>query len=463
MKLISSIFLNLILATLIAISTILIIYFTQFYQTKYVEELERIRFNQQVYDLAKKLANCLGFEYEKTYYLDYKKIEEFSKIYNDIEPRCAIAKDFDYNVKIIQFEKEVRNYPFPIFEEKPKGKGIAEDILNRIDGKKVIFVLDVSGSMGAADTPPCNGKEFNSGDNTRICCLKKFVIHFLDKLSNDTEIGINFFGVGNCNYNWAVKPYSNISVIYEVAKKQTLSQTPQDGTPILISLYDAAINAENNSYVVLLTDGGENCGGVSLSEVINLIKSKNLTLLSIGFGKGADVGFLKYLKSQVGGEVYEAMNCEELIEKKEEFKQKILKVERKEFSFGMLEKELAGIRSFGPKINLQTSISIPILIKYNETFIVEGLMIINAYKGFLEEFYSFLDDICSKDFDNFEITKQFYFDYNVKILKENDYYKICSENVCKKLVCKYEIEEKEFDKGDNVINVKIENKKIIIR
>ncbi|MEM5820987.1 MAG: hypothetical protein QXP34_01550, partial [Candidatus Aenigmatarchaeota archaeon] len=141
---------------------------------------------------------------------------------------------------------------------------------------------------------------------------------------------------------------------------------------------------------------------------------------------------------------------------------KILKVERKEFSFGMLEKELAGIRSFGPKINLQTSISIPILIKYNETFIVEGLMIINAYKGFLEEFYSFLDDICSKDFDNFEITKQFYFDYNVKILKENDYYKICSENVCKKLVCKYEIEEKEFDKGDNIINVRVSERKLII-
>jgi len=458
MKTISSVFLNLILAVIIAISATLIIYFSQIYQSKYSEELEKIRFNQEVYDLAKQLASCLGYEYEETYYLDYSKIEEFSKEYKDIEPRCAIAKDFDYNVKIIQLEKEIRNYP-PFFTENV-GKGIAQDILNKINGKKVIFVLDVSGSMGAVDTPPCEGEKYRSAQNSRICCLKKFTLYFLDNLTNETQVGINFFGVGRCDFKWSINPYKRVSDVTQSDKDKILSQMPDDSTPILKSLYEAAQKAEKDSYIVLLTDGGENCWGVSENNVVNLIKSKNITLLSIGFGRGADVNFLKGLKSLVGGEVYEAKDCEELIEKTPEIETKTIKIEKIEWSFGLLEKGIGGVNVYGPKINLKTQISIPILIKYNETFIVDGLMIINAYKGFLEEFYSYLDDLCSKDLRNFESTKQFYFDYDVKIEKENDYYKVCSEDVCKKLICKYEIGNKEFKRGENIINFKIWDNRI---
>jgi len=458
MKTISSVFLNLILAVIIAISATLIIYFSQIYQSKYSEELEKIRFNQEVYDLAKQLASCLGYEYEKTYYLDYNKIEEFSKEYKDIEPRCAIAKDFDYNVKIIQLEKEIRNYP-PFFEESV-GKGVAQDILNIINGKKVIFVLDVSGSMSAVDTPPCEGDKYRSYQDSRICCLKKFTLFFLENLAGETEVGINFFGVGHCDFEWSISPYKKISEITQSDKDTILSQSPQDGTPIFKSLNEAARKAERDSYIVLLTDGEETCGGYLDENLKNLIIDKNITLLSIGFGQGADIEALKRIKSQVGGEVYEAKNCEELVEKMPEIETKVIKIEKIEWSFGLLEKGVGGVSVYGPKINLKTQVSIPILIKYNETFIVDGLMIINAYKGFLEEFYSYLDDLCSKNLKNFESAKQFYFDYDVKIEKENDYYKVCSEDVCKKLICKYEIENKEFKRGENIISFRIFENKI---
>ena len=80
----------------------------------------------------------------------------------------------------------------------------------------------------------------------------------------------------------------------------------------------------------------------------------------------------------------------------------------------------------------------------------------NAKTGFLERFYSFIDDLCNKDFDSFEIVKKFYFDYDVKVFKD----KICSENVCKKLECKYEVQEKEFKKGENVVKIKIGNNEL---
>ncbi|MEM5827947.1 MAG: hypothetical protein QW197_00345 [Candidatus Aenigmatarchaeota archaeon] len=595
MKLISSIFLNLILATLIAISTILIIYFTQFYQTKYVEELERIRFNQQVYDLAKKLANCLGFEYEKTYYLDYKKIEEFSKIYNDIEPRCAIAKDFDYNVKIIQFEKEVRNYPIQIgggcgwawvvnsgsggmhssislvtsegselrrHYTHPNKAGnpsrTAVDIEgnvwvgNRADGTLVKITFDKNKCKGAtSEDKDGNGKidynemlDFSSDGcieikldlkcsyvGVRAVCIDNESKYVYAGCYNDRKL----FKISNKDgsiekvWNLPATPYGCVvgndgNVWISTASSILIKLNPNTdeiktfSVPFIYGIWrcynlDCVVFSEwtlnrialfntTSEKIIWERSSGINTRGVFVDENNyiyavgsssndiykydingNLIKVAKTCGIPTGVAQDAcgylwvqcmdgyvyifdkdlnlinffSISGIHYTYSDFTGFLSNAKVSVPL-----KIEEKILKVERKEFSFGMLEKELAGIRSFGPKINLQTSISIPILIKYNETFIVEGLMIINAYKGFLEEFYSFLDDICSKDFDNFEITKQFYFDYNVKILKENDYYKICSENVCKKLVCKYEIEEKEFDKGDNVINVRVSERKLII-
>lgn len=448
LKFISSHFLSLILIVVTLISISLMIFYNEYFKSKYLEEKEKLSFNNEVYQIAKKLISCLGEEKEKIFYINKEKLDDFSLKFNNIEPRCAIAEKFDYNVKIIQFEKEIRNYP--PFEYK-KSDGIAEEILKETDGKKVIFVLDVSGSMSMTDTPPCDGNKFKSLENSRICCLKKFSLYFLENYNSNTEIGINIFGVGNCDIKWVVHPYQNVSIRREEIKEKILKFYPDDSTPLLKGLLSAVENAEKNSYIILLTDGGENCGGIVYEEVVRKIKDKNISLISIGFGKGADINFLKTLSSKVNGKVYEAKNCEELVSERIEYEEKTIKIERKEWSFG--------VYTIGPKIFYEISISLPILIKYNETNIVEGILIINAYKGFLEEFYSFLDDVCNKEIENLEIVKKFYFDYNVKVYKD----KICSENVCKKLYCKYEIEEKEFEKGENIILIKIENNKILIR
>ena len=131
---------------------------------------------------------------------------------------------------------------------------------------------------------------------------------------------------------------------------------------------------------------------------------------------------------------------------------KNVSIEEKEWKFGILEK--------GPKIDYEETISFPIAIKYNESFITEGILKINAFKGFLESFYNFLKNACNnKDFD---ASKKFKIIYSIEIKKYFDKYKICSENSCKILSCKSEIEETKIDKGEYIINLKNENGKIKI-
>jgi streptogramin lyase len=131
---------------------------------------------------------------------------------------------------------------------------------------------------------------------------------------------------------------------------------------------------------------------------------------------------------------------------------KNISIEEKEWKFGILEK--------GPKIDYEETISFPIAIKYNESFITEGILKIDAFIGFLESFYNFLKNACNnKDFD---ASKKFKIVYPIEIEKYFDKYKICSENSCKILSCKSEIEETKIDKGEYIINLKNENGKIKI-
>lgn len=595
MKTISSVFLNLILAVIIAISATLIIYFSQIYQSKYSEELEKIRFNQEVYDLAKQLASCLGYEYEETYYLDYNKIEEFSKEYKDIEPRCAIAKDFDYNVKIIQLEKEIRNYPIQIETGGcgwswvvNSGSGVMHSSVSLVNsdgtelrrhytdpnmiGNPSRTAVDKYGNIWvgnrgsnllvkiAFDKNKCNGQtsEDVNGDgkvdaNEMVsfdsdgCILQKIVLPcktyvyiravcidndqlsvyagcFDDrkffKISEDGQIVKSWdlparpYGcvVDNDGNVWIASLHDNtlVKLNPQTNEIKTFSFSSPYGiwrcynkdcivfssggsvvlfnttsTNVILSrsvgnfLRGVFVDTENNIYAA---DSGGNkvykldtfgnllkfsktCNtptGISMDACGNLwvqcmdggiyIFDRDLNLINFFIIPG-----IHYTYSDFTGFLSEAR-----VQAPIKIEPKILKIESKEFSFGLLEKGVGGVDVYGPKINLKTQVSIPILIKYNETFIVDGLLIINAYKGFLEEFYSYLDDLCSKDLKNFESTKQFYFDYDVKIEKENDYYKVCSEDVCKKLICNYEIENKEFKKGENIISFKILEDKLLI-
>lgn len=593
-KIQSTHFLAIISIVISLFSISLIIFYNEFFRSKYLEEQEKINFKNEVYQIAKKLISCLGEEKEGIFYINKSKLDKFSKLYEEIEPRCAIADSFDYTVKVIQLEKEIRNYPFNLgggcgwawVINSGAGKMHSSVSLVTSDGKELRrhytspnmdgdpsrTAVDKMGNIWvgnrnnnllvkiAFDKNLCkekipedvnkNGKidedemiSFNEdgcilkkvyledcyrGDRgIRAVCIDKdenvyvgcWDSRKLFKISKDGEIEKEWrlpsrpYGcvVGNDGKVYITTLSSNILILdpesgnieninigtyeatYGVWRCYNLDcivfSTWQDGGVILFDTTSKKIiwknycgsytrgvfvDKENNIYVVSSSHSKVckfNFKGKLIKEALTCKEPTGISMDACGNlwvecrSSGIDIfdtdlnkiNSFTILGSHYTYSDFTGFLSDARVEIAEVEERKII-IERKEWNFGLRGSEVLGGKiSIGPKIYYETSISLPILIKYNETHIIEGILVITAYKGFLEIFYSFLDSLCSKEIKELEISKKFYFDYDVKVFKD----KVCSENVCKKLVCNYDIEEKEFKKGENIINIKIYDGKLI--
>jgi len=97
----------------------------------------------------------------------------------------------------------------------------------------------------------------------------------------------------------------------------------------------------------------------------------------------------------------------------------------------------------------ELQISLPVALRYNETFTTEGILYFYAAKGELEEVYSLIEDLCEKSRlkpdTNIKFSRYFYFSYPVRLVDG----KLCMLNSCKKIVCSHPIQFKNFDEGEH--------------
>ncbi len=89
-----------------------------------IEEKESSELRMDSLEILQKLINtkeCLAYEYNNVTQkgnLDINKILDFNNSYQGLEPKYAKAMDFDYNIEIIQFEKNFRTYQGMQIKEK---------------------------------------------------------------------------------------------------------------------------------------------------------------------------------------------------------------------------------------------------------------------------------------------------------------------------------------------------------
>jgi streptogramin lyase len=123
-----------------------------------------------------------------------------------------------------------------------------------------------------------------------------------------------------------------------------------------------------------------------------------------------------------------------------------VEIKEKEWNFG--------VKSFSPEKakEFEVVISVPISIRYNETFATEGIAYIYAAKGELESIYGVIENLCerAKEEPNVDIkfSRKFHFSYPVKL----DGNKLCMLDRCKNVVCGVLIKMKEFGEGEHVVN-----------
>ncbi len=446
---------------------LLFMYMLSFKQTT-VKEKESSDFKENSLNLLQKLINdenCLAYQYNQISHktvLDKNKIDIFSKEYREVEPDCAKALNFDYNVKIVQHEYSFHLYPGIPIKEKVKG-GVFKKILRLIDGKRIAFILDSSGSMrdygGKCDSDP-------KYPNTKICCLKKFMYNFIDEMSDESVITVIPYGTTkNICDPQILFPFTKLDSIEtrEQLKLKIETMYPQSGTPMGPALENGFIYSRDNNgeVIVLLTDGCENVCNSDTKSVAENFKDLGIAVHTIGYGTAICPPPIKETAKVTNGTYSEVESCEELIYQPPGNITNV-SVSREEWIFGLTDL----YSSFSPEKSRQEElqISLPVTIRYNESFSAEGTIFIYSVKGELEELYSLLEDTCEKAQEGQEIkfSKQFHFSYPVRYSGDE----ICMMDSCKKFVCPYDLDFENIEnEGDYVLEFSFDSmdERIVVR
>lgn len=345
-----------------------ILNFIQF-QTSTIKERESSNFKNQVLNVLQKLLtdqNCLAYVENKTFYkitIDKKKLDEFTNKFIDLEPECSKALDFDYNIKVVQFEHIFSTYPGELI---------------------------VPGKPQYVNSLAWHDIHYNSTHVWYGLC------NFEPQKEPDKCIG-ELDGPTNCPQScwyhpepWNKCPGSICCINYICPKTKCQTKINQEGGHPYIVICNVSLKDDCEVYLYNLHRW---CGKVAIEIPLPVGPSKNIT------------------------------------------------VQQKIWEFGLA----AGITSFSPekarKEELQ--ISLPITIRYNETFSTEGIIYIYAVRGELESLVSILEDVCEKasfaPYQKITFTKDFHFSYPINFYISPKLTNVCMLSSCKKFVCNYSL------------------------
>jgi streptogramin lyase len=202
---------------------------------------------------------------------------------------------------------------------------------------------------------------------------------------------------------------------------------PTCNTPTGISM-----DSEGNIWVICRNDGGVR------------IYDKDLNVLSEFVIRGSHYGYSDFTGFQTGAK----LGISKVKPSKE------IQVEEKTWSFSVGSEKIFGTKSFSPgkARRDEIQITIPITIRYNETFATEGMINIYAVKGELEDLYGIIDYLCinTKNFPERDVkfSKVLHFSYPVKMVNDN----ICMLESCKKVECVVPVKMINFNDGEYSIN-----------
>jgi hypothetical protein len=360
--------------------------------------------------------------------IDVEKLKNFSKDFADLEPDCA--RDFEFGYRV-----SVETLPINITTSEVKRQGgVLGKILELIDGKKTVFIADVSGSMGDiggnCDIDP-------NFINMKICCLKLFLIGFVEKMKDESMITIIPYGDNNeCN-PIELFPFTKLEGNRARIKNEIMKFTPIDGTPMCKALergFEFAINNGGDA-IVLLTDGCENIccySSPQTPDIANQYKSSGIPVYTVAYGSYACIQPLEETAKISGGEYFDARTCEELISTPQESIN--VKMSKGFWQFG------DSTSSENEALKGSDKISIPVIIYYNESTFIPGTMTIRLFNGELEKLVGFIEQTCLTGVDS---TYSLFLDYPTSLeVREGKNYiciKFPDKKNCQMLACDKQI------------------------
>jgi len=313
--------------------------------------------------------------------------------------------------------------------------------------KNVLFLVDVSGSMQDS-AGECSEYMF---EGSKLCCVKKFLNGFIDEMKDGSNVSVFVYSTTNFELLFDFTTLNETN--REELKDKIIPLEAYGGTPMCRALEEGFKKAEEKMdegkpEIVLLTDGCEN-SGCSCEEGSSVIVAGDYTGIpvhTIGFGQGLDkgpcsppvcIGPLQEVADITGGEFFRAKTCGELIET--EIPEPIeVEMEADVWTFG--DREFSEDEALKEKIR----VSIPVVVRYNQSTFLPGTMSITLVNGELEKLVGFIEETC---FTEKELVLTLYLNYPVSLKDEN---KICMEfksgDKCQKLACEKTIEFHEIER-----------------
>lgn len=177
-----------------------------------------------------------------------------------------------------------------------------------ITSRRVELVFDASGSMHA-----------KVGEKTRIEIAKEVVRDLIQKLPDETQVGLRVFGhrrKGDCNDIEMVSPFSRLNktrLISQVDAIDAIGITPLAASLRLVA-QDMA-NFSGDTTLIVLTDGNEQCRGNPVAEVRKLQRQGvDVNLHVIGFDVDKEShSQLKEIADAGSGQFHQASDANELV------------------------------------------------------------------------------------------------------------------------------------------------------
>lgn len=189
------------------------------------------------------------------------------------------------------------------------------------NGRDILLVLDISTSMNEHDFV------YNQRYYDRLSAVKFVVDKFIDARSED-RIGLVLFGTRA--YLQAPLTYDKQAVkeILRNAEAGMAGNSTSIGDAIGVALKNLANEKPDDKIIILLTDGENNDGKLSLPEAIKLAKEENIKVYTIGAGadeksffggffsvplhSGLDEKSLKALAAETKGQYFRAKDVDSL-------------------------------------------------------------------------------------------------------------------------------------------------------
>lgn len=176
-------------------------------------------------------------------------------------------------------------------------------------GRDLVFVLDTSGSMAQS------GYDKEQRTEQKFDILKQIISAFITNRFDD-NVGVSVFG----SYGFASVPLTYdmkaVAFLLDFLEVGIAGENTAIGDGIMSAVKLLKHSDAKNKVIILVTDGYQNSGQISVQQAVEEAKKAHITIYTIGIGtqKEFDAKLLQTIASQTNGKMFAADNKEKLQE-----------------------------------------------------------------------------------------------------------------------------------------------------